>query len=339
MNSHHSLSHPAILFNNSHIRHDSMPIVYHRISGLEQANSSDNSIHNGYVDFSMLLSEHYSKNIRQGQNFVLKGVSATILPNDEDGNASEDWDVGVAVNTKLSYCPTQKVTRMAWNEMFKQWKKQQYLSANLGQSVKYNDFEVGWDSSASYHNADRTSTIRAAGIGDSTTEKIMIWGQSNSSSDYTMQDYVNSKMDKASPSIDPFSGVIIKAPKFDYLNIFPDQKHFWVSAVNSASVTNVGASPVAMYSSAVLNNDIRVLPEPAHVMCGLMRINCYSTAPDTAAQLADTFDLHLEFHIIKWTPLVYRARKSRRKQSSKYVRKYRGRRKTRRYRRRKYNRR
>ena len=301
-----------------------MPIVYKRLTGLEQPNSSDNSIFNGYVDFSMLLSEHYSKNIRQGQNFVLKGVSATILAEDTDGNALEDWDSGIAVNTRLAYCPTQKMTRMAWNQMFKQWKKQKYLSATVGSSVKYDDFEVGWDSQSTYHDATRTSTIKANGIGDSTTEKIVIWGSSNSSSDYTMQDLVNSKFDAAGPSVDPFSGVVIKAPKFDYLNRFPSEKHFWVTSHNSSTVSHVGVA--AYLSGGQMNNDIKVLPEPVNVMCGLMKINCYGTPPDTSTQAAETFELHLEFHIVKWTPLVFKSKSNRRSTSKNYVRKYRGRR-------------
>ena len=85
-----------------------MPIVTHKISDLTIPNDASASVHNGHVDLSLLLSEYYSKNIRQGNNFQVKAISASMLP---ASGSTQDWDTGGSATVKMSYCPTQKLTR------------------------------------------------------------------------------------------------------------------------------------------------------------------------------------------------------------------------------------
>ena len=293
-----------------------MPVLSHTISNLTVPNDPTSPVHNGHVDLSILASQYYSKTVRQGNAFRLKGVSAHILP---AAGITQDWDTGASATVKMSYAPCTKVTRKAWNDVFQQWLKQKKLKGMVGQHMRYDDFELGYTSSTSYHNASRTSTMHAGGIGDSDQEIITIYGNATSGSDFTLEDYINSQHDKVAPSLNPFDSSIIKDAKFDYNATFPDEQSLFVSASSSNIVTDIGTTDA--YSGSVVLDDIDEFPLPVDIFAGMLKLNVYIPVDDTLGQWADSFDLILNFYVQSWKPLVYRrkprkAKKTMRRKSS-----------------------
>lgn len=285
-----------------------MPVIS-RSFNLETPNNSGDAVLNTYVDLSMELSDYYGKNIRQGNNFVLKGVSASLRPLDD--GLTDDYDTGMAAVAVHEFCPTNKHSRKAWNLIFQQWKRQKLLSGKVGRYMRNDDFEVGYTATSSYHNADRTSVMYSGGIGDTTTEKITVYGASTEGSDYTLEDFFNSQLDPVTnlASVDPFTSTVIKENKY-YHSGFPDPQNFSVSATSSAIVTDVGNT---MYSGAISMGDLHEFPIPLNVFCGLMKINVFVNAPDTSSQIEDNTVLTLTYYISKWKPLVYRPKPRRKK--------------------------
>lgn len=278
-----------------------MPILTHTVSNLTVPNSPEDPVHNGLVDLSILASQYYSKTVRQGNSFKLKGVSANILP---ASGVTQDWDTGASVTCKLSYAPVTKITRMAWNHVFKQWLKQKRLKGMVGESMRYDDFELGYEASTSYYNTTRTSTIHASGIGDDNSERVMLYGGSTQGTDYTLQDYINSQHDAPPASVDPFDSTTIKEAKFSTGSRWPASQLLFVSGTSSNVVTDIGTSDA--YSGSVVLDDMKEFPIPVNVLCGLLKLNVYVPIDDTLTQWADSFDLMIHFHVESWKPLVYR---------------------------------
>lgn len=286
-----------------------MPVIS-RSFNLEIPNNSGDAVLNTYVDLAMELSEYYGKNIRQGNNFVLKGVSASLRPLDD--GLTDDYDTGMAAVAVHEFCPTNKHSRKAWNLIFQQWKRQKLLSGKVGRYMRNDDFEVGYTSTSSYHNADRTSVMYSGGIGDTTTEKITVYGASTDGSDYTLEDFFNSQLDPVQTlsSVDPFTSTVIKGNKFNSSG-FPHPQNFNVSATSSAIVTS--NNTLTNFSGAISMGDMHEFPIPLNIFCGLMKLNVYVNAPDTDAQIEDNTVLTLTYYISKWKPLVYRPKPRRKK--------------------------
>lgn len=299
-----------------------MPVVHKVFGNLTVPNDPSDAVLNTYVDLSMLLSEKYSKQVRQGNTFKVKAVQAAIIPS---AGLTDDWDTGSSVTVKHEFVQTSKLTRQAWNKIFNVWKKQQRSSASHT-PVKYNDFEVGYTRTTSYLNEDRTSTIYSKGMGDTTPEMVCMYGSSTDNSDFTLQDYVNSMMDAPAPSVDPFDSTIIKAPKFDHGNRWPDASRIYIPANASVMYDDGDAS------GAAVSMPIQEFPEALNVMCGLLKTNVYIPMDDTLGQYADTFDLILSYHITKWTPLVIRPKRKAPVKRSSRRRSRRGRRSVKTYR-------
>ena len=130
---------------------------------------NDNSPHtpniDTTVDLAMLLSEYYGKNIRQGNNFRVKAMQATLVP--ADNAALAYIDTGLPATVRTTHLPTTKHSRRAWNEVFRQWKRQKQLGGLVGSSVRNDDMEFAWKSDMT---TSRTSTIHGTGLGDTSTE-------------------------------------------------------------------------------------------------------------------------------------------------------------------------
>ena len=270
-----------------------MPIVTRTIP-VDLSNNPGDSTYNTYVDLAMLLSEYYGKNIRQGQNFKLGGIQATLHP-------SEDLDIGMNASVKHTYIPTVKHSRKAWNMLFSQWKAQKLLAGKVGQHMRYDDFELGWDASSAYHSATRTSTMFSSGIGDTTSEKLMLTGSSTAGTDHTLLDYYNSQHRARSESIDPFTGAVIKAAKFNTTSPFPAEQVLW-STSTASSMVDSNATP-DMLGGAIANDSYTPFPSPANVMCGVMKLNVYVMPDDTGSQIEDAMSLTISYHILSFKPL------------------------------------
>ena len=236
----------------------------------------------GNMDLALLLSKQLGRNIRQGNNFRVVGVGATL------GHAAitDDADTGIAANVNLRYCPTNRHGVKAWQQMFTKWKKQKQLSGKIGQYVKYDDFEVCWGAAA---NTSRTSTIYAQGMGDTTAEYISIYDNASSGVRTGLSDMYNSYVRPNAAGTDEF-GVSIKDPKFT--NHFPQPAlinttaHLsamanWTQSVEVLGVEDATANSVH-YMGASSESNMTYLPADNHlnVMCGLFNVQAFILPPD-----------------------------------------------------------
>lgn len=279
-----------------------MPVLTYTTGEFNVSNDPEDSVRNEFIDLSLLLSEYYAKQVRQGNSFKVMGASAKLI-------SRSQTDSGAAASVKLSYCPAVKNARQAWNVMFNQWKKQKQLSAKVGRGMRFDDFELGLTESSSY-SSDRTSTIYGSGMGDTTTEKCVIWGDSSAGTDYSLSDVYNA-MVKPMPtaSKDPFTNVVIKDPKFT--QTFPEEQHIWLTSVLSSTVTAQLTGD--MLAGGDATTPLKVFPEPINMLAGLMKVNVYLVPDDTTLQVADTFAVSVTIHVKSWKPLVYRPKSSKKK--------------------------
>ena len=298
-------------------RYHCMPAVTKTYTGLSVPNNPESPVQLDMIDLSVLLSEYYGKNIRQGMNFKLKGVQATLRP-----NTSGDFDVGSSCIVKHEYCPTTAHSRKAWNDVFSQWKKQNSLSSRT--KIRYNDFEVGFH--ASYLDSDRTSKLFATGLGDSNEESVVLFGDSTGGSDFALQDYYNAMYKAPEASVDHFNNTALKDPKF-LRTKFPVPQMFYCSATASTIVTDNDISD--MYSGSMVSTDVQEFPFDLNILAGVMKLLIYIPQDDTLSQWADTFTVDITYYVSSWSPLVYKAKKNRRKSSKRTMRRFRGRRSSR----------
>ena len=193
-----------------------MPIVSQDFPVHISNDPAENNIDQGkraiYLD--MLLSEYYGKMIRQGSSFKIKGIQATLKP---DIDAS-GIDVGMAADVVLSYVPTTKHSRFAWNKVYAAWRQQKKLATAVGGQIRYDDLEFGWNKNEGVDRS-RTSTIFGSGMSDGLEEKLVLTGASTPTAgtdigQYSLEDYYNSSYQTPDPSRDPFTNTDIKEAKW-----------------------------------------------------------------------------------------------------------------------------
>jgi len=158
----------------------------------------------------------------------------------------------------------------------------------------------------------------ATGLGDTNTEKCVIWGSSSGGTDYTLESLYEDQikpMPRSSES--PFGGGAIKDPKFT--GTFPEEQAFYLSTNWSAVVDeDEGLNPTDMLSGAHASNEIAEFHTPIHVLAGLLKLNVYLLPDDTVGQTADDFYVTVHLHVKRWKPLVFRPkRKAKRGKKSK----------------------
>jgi hypothetical protein len=296
-----------------------MPVV--RLKDLDASN--DNSPHTANVtaqiDLALLLSEHYGRNIRQGNSFKVNGVQAWLRP--ADLNLAEGIDSGVSAAVKFAYIPATGHSRRAWNNVFKQWKAQKNLAGAVGTQIRYDDMEFAWNSGLT---TSRTSTLYSTGIGDSDTEHLVLTGQSTGGDDFSLEDYYNSSYETPAASRNHFSNAVIKAPKFGDTP-FPAIQNVYCSAINSARLGNLGYTEIPALpdltpeglTSAVADSEMNMLPTPIHVLCGIMEVKAYIMPDDTVDQVEEDMAMDIAISVVSWKPLVYRPRRKTGRKSSK----------------------
>lgn len=292
-----------------------MPIVSTAPIAIQNDNSPHTQNADGQVDLALLLSEYYGKNIRQGQNFTVTAVQATLCP---ANNTAAAIDAGISATVNLMHIPTQKHSRKAWNMVFDQWRAQKRLAGAVGSNVRYDDMEFAWGIGKA---TSRTSTIYSTGMGDSNTEQLVLTGDSTGGSDFSLADFYNTAHPSAAVSKSHFDDSVIKPTKFGDTP-FPSKQSTWVTATNSARQgivkydIDVGTEDEQYVglTSAISMNHLQQLPEPIQAFCGLFEYHAFVMPDDTVVQVEEDFDLILTFHVQKWRPLVFprpKARKSK----------------------------
>lgn len=284
-------------------RSKNLHYVQHSIDVTQQPEGGDNWA-SGVIQADVNLSQKYGRTIRNGNNYRLVGYGATL----RSKTGLDQVDVGFAGTVGIEYCPTTHTSAKAWNDMFKIWRRQKNLAGTQGQSVRYDDFEVGFTNNQLL-DATRNSELYMTGLGDSFKEKVAIYGDSVVSTTVTLEDYWNSLQPIPDPSTNPF-GVTIKEPKYD--NTFPEKATLYTSAAFSSTV-DVASSPDSLAGGLALS-DLEWLPDDNHI--NMMTGTCYfyfkGVPPDTVVSLADELKLIITLVYEGWSPLVA-ARPTRKK--------------------------
>lgn len=284
---------------------------------IQQPNDSNTMVVEDQIDLALELSNTLGREIRQGNTFRVVGTQAHLHP------ATGDVDMGYAMALEAFYVPTTGHSRKAWNQVFKQWKRQKQLAGKVGNSVRYDDMEFAYNSE---QITSRTSSIYGQGMGDTSLENLTLLGISTAGSDFALQDYYNSAYKTPQPSVDHFTNATIKDPK-QGTTPFPSTQSLKMSAALSAGL-DASTTPDS-FGFGLAMSDFEFFPADNHVnvMCGLFYLKGYVTPPDTALQAADTLSLTVTIAVEGWTPLVYKPRRKimrkRRKTTRKPRRSYR----------------
>ena len=306
-----------------------MPVLYQTIDNLSIQNTTGypHYAETGQVDLAILASKMYGKNIRQGNSFYLKKVTAQLIARND--GLTEDFDTGGAATLQLKFYQTNKYNRAAWNAVFKQWSAQKRLGGAIGGAIKNDDMEFAWNQGMTV--SGRTSNIYQS-MADSNPEKLVLDGSSTAGTDFSLKDFCNTSMfPPQEPSKDHFDDSVYKENKFDDNRYgIPFQMELAMS--NSSVVTDVGGldisgiqvTPGRALSGSIVTVGEYEFPRPTPVLCGVMSYNVFIMPPDTATQTEDDFFIRIQYHLSRWKPLVYRPKrkapakkKSRRKSNGR----------------------
>lgn len=272
-------------------------IVTHTGS-ITQSNDPTNPVDSGVSDAALFLSDKYGRNVRQGNSFRLIGYGLQVRVPGQD--------TGAAAVCNLTFVEPNRHLVKAWNNMFRQWRKQKQIEAKVGRSVRYDDFELalneGRVSPRTSHIYDDPFTVA-----DGDAHNVGIAGDSNDGNNYTsISDVYNSRFRPPQGSLTHY-GASIKDPKFG--TQFIDQNtdiytSVACSAVASGGVDTGGTPDYLGWGIAM--NDMTWLPADNHinVMCGLVDYQIRMLPEDTGGQLAETLEYQLTLVYEGWSPLA-----------------------------------
>lgn len=250
----------------------------------------------GVIQVDELLSKKFGRTIRNGNQFRLVGYGASMKGFD----SSADVDTGFAGVTTIRYCPVTKNSVGAHQSLYKAWMAQKKLSSAVGEYVRYDDFECGWD--PTYRLAtDRKSEIKMSGINDSSFEEIVIYGTSAAADVVTLESFYDNLNPIAPPS-EGYLGAVIKEPKF--ADKFPDLVELSMPSSFSANV-DVESTPDAL-AGASASGQIQWLPSDNHIshMTGTLLYYFKGIPGDTAVQAPDNLRLTMTLVYEGWSSLA-----------------------------------
>lgn len=261
-------------------------------------NNPANAVAGGISDAALELSDKYGRNIRQGNNFRLIGYGLQIRVPGQD--------TGAAAVCSITFVEPNRHLVKAWNNMFRQWRKQKQIEAKVGRSVRYDDFELALNSG---NVTARTSHIydNAFTASDGDPHNIGIAGDSDDSGDYTsISDVYNSRFPPPSASTSHY-GASIKAPKFgaQYIDQNSDIYTSLVCSATASGGVDSGPDP-NLLGWGIAMNDMTWLPADNHVnvMCGLVDYQIRAFPEDTLLQYADELEYQLTLVYEGWSPLA-----------------------------------
>lgn len=264
------------------------------------------------IDFAIPLSQRLQRNVRQGHNFKVKSLQASLAPMTVTGSQ----DIGVSFMGAFRYAPCTKASASAWRTAFHAFRKQKALAVNrIGPHVRYDDFEVAWDSD---NTTSRTSRLFTGGMGDETQEAVTIYGTSTDDEDVSLSDIYNSLNPVAQPARFPTSDAIVKESKYQVA--FPDIMKQPFSCNASAVFGSFGTEP----DSGTFVDSPKV--EMNHdVLCGVVYVDGFLLPENTVSHLQDEYYLTLIWEIEIGTPLI-KTRSLKSKYKKRGGRKYRSKR-------------
>jgi len=278
--------------------------VRHAVT-LSQQDDANTLAFDEQIDLAVLLSQRLQTNVRQGHVFKVHKLAIGLTP------SGGDLDTGMAVSGTLRWAPATKHSVEAWQMAFNTWRKQKQLKMTaVGQGVRYDDFELSFDSS---YIDSRTSAMYTTGLGDGNTESLCIYGVSTSGTDVTLEDIYDSAQPQPDPSTFPLGGTV-KESKFT-AEFPPAQIHNW-----GANWSTVAAAAIADPDSGAAYNADPVYFEDKNCLAGVLVAKGYVLAEDVAGAIEDELVLTLSITCEVSTPLVYRrpsrSRRSKNKKTS-----------------------
>lgn len=251
-----------------------------------------------YVDLALYHSQRVQRNVRQGHVFHIHKIQANLQSN------GGDVDTGLAISGVAKWCPATKNSVKAWQHLFGVWRKQKGTRVGaIGPIVRYDDFEVAYDTN---YASPRTSSIYTQGFGDTTSEHVVIYGNSIDDANVTLEDTFNSLQDQAPYSRFPISNLPVKSSKFAYE--FPkERKEFFGGAMSTILPSdNALTEPDsgAVYMSV-----------PAHVsdtpcLAGQMLLEAYFLPEDVAGFTGDNMTFWVNITYSLGSPLTPRRKAS-----------------------------
>lgn len=269
---------------------------------------------NEKVDLAQLLSQRLQRNVRQGKVFHLHNVTASVSPSSEG-----DYDLGTSLIGEVYHCPATKNSVRAWQHLFHTWRKQKSLKVGaVGPTVRGDDFEVGWNTDLV---GTRTSTVYTTGMNDTSSEEVVIFGDSSNGSEITLQDTYQSLQPPTTPSIFPLGGYV-KMNK--YTNSFPqavktpfhahwtakhsDNNTALLDWINVASGMTAGQSTYELQDTATL--------------CGVLRVRGFIGPVDDATTVPDEAELTMTFTVSIGSSLLanYSKKRAMRRKSKSFKR-------------------
>lgn len=265
---------------------------------IQTPNDPSGALDGGCSDAALRLSDKYGRNIRQGNNFRLIGYGLQIRVPGQD--------TGAAAICSLTFVEPNRHLVKAWNNTFRQWKKQKQIEGKVGRSVMYDDFElalnIGRVTSRTSHLYDNAFTAA-----DGDPHNLGIAGDSNDTGNYTsISDVYNSRFNPPIASTTHY-GTTIKEPKHgsEYIDNNTDIYTSLVCQATASGGVDIVGTPDAL-GWGISMGDMVWLPADNHinVMCGLVDWQIRAFPEDTANQLADTLEYQLTLVYEGWSPLA-----------------------------------
>lgn len=266
-------------------------IVKHEVT-VTNPNEANAYAFDEQIDLALLLSKRLQRNVRQGRVFHIHKAQVAITPQNQTG----DFDLGGATASNLQWCPATSNSAKAWRHAFTIWRKQKMLTVNAaGPTVRYDDFEVAYDSTGIN---SRTSNLYTTGISDSNPESVCIYGTSTSGDDITLEDIWESAQPQALPSRFPLSNSAVKESKFT--KEFPPAQVVRLGASFSTIADMDGLGPD---SGAIYLSDPTYISDSA-CLAGVLKWKGYIIAEDVSGPTADTMNVSLTLTVSMGMPLA-----------------------------------
>ena len=263
---------------------------------------------NDLVHLDRELSQHYGKNVRQGNNFRVKGVQVAMR------GANSGYDVGLASAVRFSYAPHTKHTNTAWRDAFKMWSQQRQLRGTGTGRTQYEDMEFSY--STSYLSELGTSHLMQGGLNDDDADKMVLYGSSSETGNvFSLEDHYQSMNPPVPVPRYAWNNSPVVEMKFDQDDLFPHERTFWATsqASTNASFETVSVeSPIiedpvislTHLGGADMEAEMHLLPEPANVLCGLLELDVWVIPDDTVAQAEDEAILYVSIWVESWKPIL-----------------------------------
>lgn len=265
----------------------------------------------GVIDVALELSRKYGVNIRQGNNFRLIGYGLQV--------AVPGQDTGSAGTCTISFVEPNRHLVKAWNNVFSQWKTQKKIQARVGQHMRYDDFELCFNSTSS---TTRTSHIfdNPLTVADGDEHNVGLVGPSDDGANYTgIADVYNSRFPAPGESTSHY-GDDIKEAKFG--EMYLDASTNMITSLTCQATASGGVDVESLPDSlgwGVSLGDMTLLPADNHinVMCGLVNYSIRVFPEDTAAQYADTVQYKLTLMFEGWSSIADSMKNSKKKGKGK----------------------